>query len=1464
MCDLLSQQQQQQQTPSTQQRTGQKLSSRQMNKNQNHLSLMDTTTPTNALSSTINTSNTTTRAISNSPEVSSHISTLSTNSNRLNSSNNVNCRSSKSRQQLQQSDLNSSLENVITTDIVTVMSSAANNAINNNNNNSTDVSGIYKSWSPKENSNVKQQQNCSSANETLPTLTDSTGDQQYSITKSEQRSKLLNSTNDAHLLHNNQSDSISKNDQSSVNSSRSPHSSPVSPLSASSSAGAAELSPASSSPTKPQSPCNHSRSPRKIDDSQWNNTIKDGNMLNSCSNIKPVTDATEKLNLPSKNISTSQKSFNRQLKSLKNVDNPNLSSRCSEDGSNVKEGNEDGEEEEEEVEDQEDGANRNHDDSIEDDSDDNNNNNNSGEAVGDNTFFLMEQDSLSQHYSTSALSNLASSDAFGSCISPTMLAAAAMAALTSGCFPGPCNMANQFNPLLATKPYGFPSYPSNLNLTANSQRTQLTKQQQQTTPFTHSSLNRNSKMSHNINNSMSQQSNLPNTDTMNMSSLSSHSPIHSVHNSNKSLQDDLIGQDYSTNLSHHDTNNNISSMNLNQTPPPPLSRSNSPTHQSNRLMTTSNDLAYMSMDDGDEENDDEMGSEEIEEDMEAENPNQQSGNHQWTFEEQFKQLYVISDDPKRKEFLDELFVYMQKRGTPVNRIPIMAKQVLDLYELFQLVVARGGLVEVINKKLWREITKGLNLPSSITSAAFTLRTQYMKYLYPYECETLGLSSPSELQAAIDGNRREARRSSYSFDYPTVAVPNVGSRSVSPSSTTNPQTTTSNTTTNTESALNVAATSLSSTSVYLNSLAGSNVTTSGVNQILPSISGSSTPFCANSLGFNSQFGQFNPFLPIPPGTLPAAGSGGVGGSGLSIPSPSTLPSSSSSSSQIGNNPVNLFPPGFLPPIVSGAGFPMIASSFQGFNPATANNSDDSLITSSHQTLGNPSGGILPGVANSFTDPSAMAAAAAAAATLFGAGFPTIPAAFPMTSQQQHQSTTAFPVHSSFMNTDGGIKFPNMSMRNQSNNSCDIHENNPSRGVNLKNKLSLQDSDDCQFSSSLPLNLTASDNSINSNIMKLDEKGAAHSNNDRRTPLIQMDHDNLTKIQCDPENASLKLHSTDGYIEKDDENELSDSMGTLKNFSYHHHQNEDGENYDDNSMNTDRLFDSETEHSELRCKPELLLGGVNKHEVIGSNNNNTRLSQAGLSFENEESNMKTAAQMACQQLWVAAAAAAAGLHCGGNSMKTPDTASFTSLSSSLNGPMTKSNFHASNSHHQSSTESSTNNSSTHTHNHNSNSNKSLQHHSSSYSRSTGKKSHSRTPNSLDLPNSKISKLSSSNTNTNNNSNETGGKSYSSTSSTNLSSKKSQNSISDLRRSTDAITLSTSFSNTLGLNNSNGNNNNNSNSNSSFAAAQAAIATAQNLRIQTQPGAPMGLPQNAMVVTMEMGNILYQGVLFGQIKR
>ncbi|XP_069910786.1 AT-rich interactive domain-containing protein 3B isoform X2 [Oryctolagus cuniculus] len=169
-----------------------------------------------------------------------------------------------------------------------------------------------------------------------------------------------------------------------------------------------------------------------------------------------------------------------------------------------------------------------------------------------------------------------------------------------------------------------------------------------------------------------------------------------------------------------------------------------------------------------------------------------AGQPSWNLDEQLKQNGGLtwSDDADggrgreiSRDFAklyeldgDDLFIFMQKRGTPINRIPIMAKQTLDLYMLYKLVTEKGGLVEIINRKIWREITKGLNLPTSITSAAFTLRTQYMKYLYAYECEKKALSSPAELQAAIDGNRREGRRPSYSsplFGYSPSAAPAAG-------------------------------------------------------------------------------------------------------------------------------------------------------------------------------------------------------------------------------------------------------------------------------------------------------------------------------------------------------------------------------------------------------------------------------------------------------------------------------------------------------------------------------------------------------------------------------------------------------------------------------------------------------------------------------------------------------------------
>lgn len=93
----------------------------------------------------------------------------------------------------------------------------------------------------------------------------------------------------------------------------------------------------------------------------------------------------------------------------------------------------------------------------------------------------------------------------------------------------------------------------------------------------------------------------------------------------------------------------------------------------------------------------------------------------------------------------------------------MAKNVLDLYKLYSLVVARGGLVQVMRNKQWQEIIRGLNLPTSITSAAFTLREQYSKCLLDLEIHEYNTCTKAEVEAAIANNRRDSTNRSFRAD-----------------------------------------------------------------------------------------------------------------------------------------------------------------------------------------------------------------------------------------------------------------------------------------------------------------------------------------------------------------------------------------------------------------------------------------------------------------------------------------------------------------------------------------------------------------------------------------------------------------------------------------------------------------------------------------------------------------------------
>ncbi|XP_035730570.1 protein dead ringer homolog isoform X2 [Vespa mandarinia] len=128
-----------------------------------------------------------------------------------------------------------------------------------------------------------------------------------------------------------------------------------------------------------------------------------------------------------------------------------------------------------------------------------------------------------------------------------------------------------------------------------------------------------------------------------------------------------------------------------------------------------------------------------------------------------RQLCSFNDDPIRKQFFTDLFNFMAKRGTPINQMPIIANSILDLYHLFQQVIKRGGLVQVIKKKRWMNIIKELNLHTKSHNYALTLRNQYIKYLYDYECHRFKLSNKVQLFAIIDNDLRKNNKSDENMD-----------------------------------------------------------------------------------------------------------------------------------------------------------------------------------------------------------------------------------------------------------------------------------------------------------------------------------------------------------------------------------------------------------------------------------------------------------------------------------------------------------------------------------------------------------------------------------------------------------------------------------------------------------------------------------------------------------------------------
>lgn len=120
----------------------------------------------------------------------------------------------------------------------------------------------------------------------------------------------------------------------------------------------------------------------------------------------------------------------------------------------------------------------------------------------------------------------------------------------------------------------------------------------------------------------------------------------------------------------------------------------------------------------DEENEDEDGDEKESEEEEKE-PEQEEPDDE-------------PDPEERDYFLQQLYKFMEDRGTLINKPPVLGYKDLNLFKLFRLVHVHGGCDNIESGSIWKQIYMDLGIPVLNSAASYNVKTAYRKYLYGFE------------------------------------------------------------------------------------------------------------------------------------------------------------------------------------------------------------------------------------------------------------------------------------------------------------------------------------------------------------------------------------------------------------------------------------------------------------------------------------------------------------------------------------------------------------------------------------------------------------------------------------------------------------------------------------------------------------------------------------------------------------
>ncbi|XP_076018942.1 AT-rich interactive domain-containing protein 4B isoform X2 [Genypterus blacodes] len=87
---------------------------------------------------------------------------------------------------------------------------------------------------------------------------------------------------------------------------------------------------------------------------------------------------------------------------------------------------------------------------------------------------------------------------------------------------------------------------------------------------------------------------------------------------------------------------------------------------------------------------------------------------------------------ERENFLQQLYKFMEDRGTPINKRPVLGYRNLNLFKLYRLVNKLGGFDKIESGSVWKQVYQDLGIPVLNSAAGYNVKCAYRKYLYGFE------------------------------------------------------------------------------------------------------------------------------------------------------------------------------------------------------------------------------------------------------------------------------------------------------------------------------------------------------------------------------------------------------------------------------------------------------------------------------------------------------------------------------------------------------------------------------------------------------------------------------------------------------------------------------------------------------------------------------------------------------------